>query len=138
VIALAECEDGLYLVEIGETVEGDDLAGREPGGVAPQRPRPTEVVPPWVSALLVDLDAAGSTVVLLLDRRPPLLVSHDLGTSWTERGSGLPRGRAVALGENPDDVLYAARNRLYVSTNGGVFWRAVGVELPEIRAAAWG
>jgi hypothetical protein len=137
VIALAECEDALYLVEIGETVAGDDLAGREPGGTVPARPRPVELAPPWTSSLLVDLDASGSTVVLLLDRRPPLLVSHDLGGSWTERGSGLPKGRAVSLGENPDDVLYAARNRLYVSTDGGVFWRAVGVELPEIRAAAW-
>ena len=137
-IALAECEDALYLVEVGATVEADDLAGREPGGTVPPRPRPTEVVPPWVSTLLVDLDAAGSAVVLLLDRRPPLLVSHDLGASWTERGSGLPKGRAVALGENPDHVLYAGRNRLYVSTDGGVFWRAVGVELPEIRAAVWG
>jgi hypothetical protein len=50
----------------------------------------------------------------------------------------LPRGRAVALGASPDDVLYAARNRLYVSRDGGVFWRSVGVELPEIRAVAWG
>ncbi len=137
-IALAECDDGLYLVEVGETVDEDELAGREPGGTVPLRPRPVELAPAWASSLLVDVDAAGSTVVLLLDRRPPLLVSHDLGGAWTERGSGLPRGRAIALGPNPDDVLYAARNRLYVSRSGGVFWRAVAVELPEIRAAAWG
>ena len=55
----------------------------------------------------------------------------------SERGAGLPAGRAVALGESPDDVLYAARNRVYVSRNGGVFWRAVAVELPEIRDVAW-
>jgi hypothetical protein len=138
VIALAECDDALYLVEIGDTAGEDELAGREPGGGVPARPRPVELAPAWASSLLVDVDAAGSTVVLLLDRRPPLLVSHDLGGAWTERGSGLPRGRAIALGTNPDDVLYAARNRLYVSRSGGVFWRAVGVELPEIRAAAWG
>jgi hypothetical protein len=43
----------------------------------------------------------------------------------------------VALGENPDHVLYGARNRLYVSGDGGVFWRAVAVELPEIQDVAW-
>jgi hypothetical protein len=48
------------------------------------------------------------------------------------------RVRAAALGVRPDDVLFAARNRLYVSRDGGRFWRAVGVELPEIRDAAWG
>jgi hypothetical protein len=136
VIALAECEDAVYLVEVGETVAGDDLAGREPGGQV-ERPRPVEVVPEWASASLVDVDAGGSTVALLLDRRPPLMLSYDAGRTWSERGSGLPRGRAVALGSNPDDVLLAARNRLYVSRDGGRFWRAVGVELPEIRDAAW-
>jgi hypothetical protein len=35
-------------------------------------------------------------------------------------------------------VLYGARNRLYVSGDGGTFWRALGVELPEIRDVAWG
>ncbi len=39
------------------------------------------------------------------------------------------------LGEdNPDVVLYAARNRLYLSTDGGLFWRALVIELPEIEA----
>ena len=136
-IALAQCEDALYLVEVGETVEGDDLVSREPGGRV-DRPRPAELVPEWASGTLVDVDAAGSTVVLLVDRRPPLMVSHDAGRTWSERGSGLPRGRAVALGASPDDVLFAARNRLYVSRDGGRFWRAVGVELPEIDDAGWG
>jgi hypothetical protein len=45
--------------------------------------------------------------------------------------------RAVAVRENPDHILYGGRNRLYVSGNGGIFWRAVGVELPEIRDVAW-
>ena len=65
------------------------------------------------------------------------MISQDSGTTWSERGSGLPPGRAVALGESPDDVLFAARNRVYVSRDGGVFWRAVAVELPEIRDVAW-
>jgi len=137
VIAVAECEDGLWLVEVGATAEEDELAGREPGASV-ERPRPAELAPAWVSALLVDVDAAGSAIVVCVNRRPPLLVSHDAGTTWTERGAGLPRGRAVALGETPDDVLYASRNRLHVSRDGGVFWRALAVELPEIRDVAWG
>jgi hypothetical protein len=136
-IARAECDDGLYLVEVGATAADDALAGHEPAGRI-ERPRPVELVPEWASPRLVDVDASGSTIVVAVDRRPPLLASHDAGRTWSERGSGLPRGRAVAVGENPDDVLFAARNRLYVSRDGGVFWRALGVELPEIRDAAWG
>jgi len=138
VIALASCEDGVYLVEIGATADEDRLAGREPPGTFPPRERPEELVPAWAVALLVDLDVSGSTVVLALDRRPPLLVSYDLGSSWSERGGGLPRGRSVALGKNPDHVLYAARNRLYLSLDGCRFWRSLGVDLPEVRAVGWG
>jgi hypothetical protein len=131
-IALAGCVDGVYLVD----VDGEQIVGREPGG-AVERERPLELAPPWAAKRVLDVDAVGSTVVLLLDRRPPLLISHDGGETWTERGGGLPAGRAVALGENPDEVLYGARNRLYVSANGGVFWRALAVELPEIHDVAW-
>jgi hypothetical protein len=137
VIVLVECADALYVVEVGEAAEEDELVGREPGGRV-ERPRPVELVPGWASSQLVDVDACGSTIVLCLDRRPPVLVSHDAGTTWTERGAGLGSGRAIALGESPDDVLYAGRNRLHVSRTGGVFWRALGVELPEIRDVAWG
>jgi hypothetical protein len=66
------------------------------------------------------------------------MVSHDGGLTWNERGGGLARGRAIALGETPDDVLFAARNRIYVSRDGGRFWRAIAIELPEIRDIAWG
>jgi hypothetical protein len=135
-IVLAGCEEALYLVEVGPDGDADQLAGRQPGGVV-ERARPLELVPSWAAAHLIDVDALGSTIVLALDRRPPLMVSHDSGVTWTERGAGLPAGRAVALGENPDHVLYGARNRLYVSGDGGIFWRAVAVELPEIRDVAW-
>ena len=80
---------------------------------------------------------AGSTVIAVVDRRPPLAVSNDAGRTWRESGGGLPAGRAVAIAEDdPDLVLYAARNRLYLSTDGGRFWRALAPELPEIEAVA--
>jgi len=131
-IAVAGCDDGLYLVDADE----ERVVAHEPGG-AVERDRPLDRAPSWAARRVLDVDALGSTIVLLVDRRPPLLVSHDGGTTWRERGGGLPPGRAVALGANPDDVLYGARNRLYVSGDGGVFWRALAVELPEIRDVAW-
>jgi photosystem II stability/assembly factor-like uncharacterized protein len=86
---------------------------------------------------VLDASAAGATVVALVDAKPPLLVSYDAGTTWREAGRGLPPGRAVAVSaDDPDVVLYAARNRLYVSRNGGVFWSALDVELPEIAAVS--
>ena len=78
--------------------------------------------------------SSGSTVVAVVDRRPPLLLSYDAGATWREAGAGLPPGRAIAIGDDPDVVLYASRNRLHLSENGGVFWRALAVELPEIEA----
>lgn len=136
-IVVAGCEDGTYLVEVGASAAEDLVAGRQPGA-AVERERPLGLAPSWAAGRVLDVDALGSTVVLLLDRKPPLVVSHDGGVTWTERGAGLPPGRAVALGENPDHVLYAARNRLHVSGDGGVFWRALAVELPEIHDVAWG
>ena len=136
-IAVAECADALYLVEVGSSADEDAIMAREPGGRV-ERPRPVDAAPSWISASLVDVDASGPTVMVVVDRRSPLLASYDAGRTWSERGAGLPRGRAVGLGENPDDVVYAALNRLYVSRDGGVFWRALGVELPEIVDVAWG
>jgi hypothetical protein len=130
------CEDGLYTIEIGANAEEDELLERDEGA-AVTRTRPLDRTPSWAAGQALDIDAAGSTIVLLLDRRPPLMVSHDGGSTWRERGAGLPAGRAVALGESPDDVLFAARNRVFVSLNGGVFWRALAVELPEIHDVAW-
>ncbi|HEU4449007.1 MAG TPA: hypothetical protein VFR63_03350 [Gaiellaceae bacterium] len=136
-IVVAGCDDGTYLVEVGEDADADQLAGHQPGA-AVERERPLGLAPGWAAGSVLDVDARGSTIALLLDRRPPLFVSHDTGSTWSQRGGGLPAGRALALGENPDHILYGARNRLYVSGDGGLFWRAVAVELPEIRDVAWG
>ena len=87
---------------------------------------------------LVAASAGGSTLVALVDRRPPLLVSWDAGATWHESGGGLPAGFDVAVDPAaPDHVLYAARNRLHLSTDGGRFWRSLAAELPDIEAVAW-
>ena len=81
---------------------------------------------------------SGVTIVAVVERRPPLAISRDNGSTWSEAGGGLPAGFAVAIAEDdPDRMLYAARNRLYVSANGGVFWRSLAFELPDILAVAW-
>ena len=80
---------------------------------------------------------SGSTVVAVVDARPPMLVSHDAGMTWRESGRGLPPGKAVAVADwNPDRLVYAGRNRLYLSKDGGLFWTALALELPEIEAVA--
>ncbi|HEX6664144.1 MAG TPA: hypothetical protein VF025_10750 [Gaiellaceae bacterium] len=82
--------------------------------------------------------AAGATIVAVVDRRPPLAISRDAGSTWHESGGGLPPGFAVTIDDdNPDVMLFAARNRLYLSENGGIFWRALVPELPEIQAVAF-
>jgi photosystem II stability/assembly factor-like uncharacterized protein len=87
---------------------------------------------------LVAASAVGSTVVAVVDRRPPLLVSNDAGSTWREAGGGLPPGFAVSIDpDDPDRVLYAARNRLYLSLDGGRFWRGLEPELPDVEAVAW-
>lgn len=110
-----------------------DLEEEEVVGLTDAQVRPAEVEVPL--PLLVTAAATGSTVVAVVDRRPPLVVSNDAGRTWREAGGGLPAGRAVAIGQDdPDLILYAARNRLYLSTDGGRFWRALVIELPEIEA----
>jgi len=118
--------DGVFEVDLDEDVVlGAADVEVEPEQVAVALP------------LLVAAAASGSTVIAVVDRRPPLVISNDAGRTWRESGGGLPPGRAVAIAwDNPDYALYAARNRLYVSTNGGVFWRALALELPEIEAVA--
>ncbi len=103
------------------------------GTEVPTAERPRVDLPRVVAAA-----RAGSTVVAVVDRRPPLLLSNDGGLTWREAGGGLPPGFAVAVAEDdPDRMLYAARNRLYASSNGGVFWRSLPFELPDIEGVGW-
>lgn len=122
--ALVGTVDGVFEVDLDEEVVL--------GSAAVHVERPTlEVDLPLVIAAA----SSGSTVIAVVDRRPPLAISNDAGRTWRESGGGLPAGRAVAIPEdNPDYVVYAARNRLYLSENGGVFWRSLAPELPEIEA----
>jgi hypothetical protein len=112
-------------------VEGESLLG--PGSELPEVEAPHVELPRVVAAA-----QAGPTIVAVVDRRPPLALSRDGGATWSEAGGGLPAGFAVAVAEDdPDRMLYAARNRLYLSTNGGIFWRSLPFELPDVEGVAW-
>jgi photosystem II stability/assembly factor-like uncharacterized protein len=121
-IAVVETTDGAFAVDL-DTDEVEPWPGE-----FEQAPEPVLNLPRVVAAA-----AAGATVVAVVDAKPPLLVSHDAGVTWRQSGRGLPAGRAVAVfDERPDVAVYAARNRLYMTRDGGVFWTALAVELPEI------
>jgi hypothetical protein len=127
VIAAVGTLAGVFLVD----VEAEELLGD--GTEVPAAARPDVALPRVVAAA-----QSGSTVVAVVERRPPLMLSNDGGVTWREAGGGLPPGFAVAIAEDePDRMLYAARNRLYVSTNGGVFWSSLPFELPDIDSVAW-
>jgi hypothetical protein len=124
-IALVSTADGTFAVDL-------DSEEVEPAAAFDAPAEPHLNLPRVLAAA-----EGGSTVVAVVDAKPPMLVSHDAGTTWRESGRGLPPGRAVAVaGSNPDVLVYAARNRLYISRNGGVFWTALAGELPEIEALA--
>jgi hypothetical protein len=126
--ALAQTALGLATIDLDEDelVEIEETRSLDPPGVAVELP------------LVVAADGVGSTTVAIVDRRPPLVVSHDAGTTWHEAGGGLPPGRAVAVSaEHPDRILYATESRLFVSLDGGRFWQALTLELVDITAVAW-
>lgn len=124
--ALVRTVDGVFELDLEEeTVLGQTDEEVDPARLELSLPR------------LVAAAASGSTVIAVVDRRPPLMVSNDAGRTWREAGGGLPAGRAVAIADDdPDYVLYAARNRLYVSEDSGRFWRSLAPELPVIEAVA--
>jgi len=99
VIALVRTIDGVFEVDLDEEV----VLGLVDAEVVPE---PVDVGLPRV----VGAARCGSTVIAVLDRRPPLAISND--------------------------AVYAARNRLYLSEDGGRFWRSLAPELPAIEALA--
>lgn len=126
--ALVATAHGVYAIDVDEDV----LVGAVPDASVPL-PRKESPFPRTIA-----VDTHGSRTVVVVDRRPPLLVSHDAGATWGEAGGGLPPGRAVAISpDHPDVILYAGRNRLFVSRDGGRFWAALALELPEITALTW-
>ena len=103
-IAAVDTVEGVVLVD----VEEEAVLG--PGSEVPAAEAPHVDLPRVVATA-----GAGSTLVAVVDRRPPLAISNDAGATWREAGGGLPAGFAVAVAEDdPDRMLYAARNRLYV------------------------
>jgi hypothetical protein len=129
VIVHVQTTDGLAVVDLDE----EAVLELDPSRTIERAPEPAVSFPRVVSAA-----AEGSTVVAVVDAKPPLMVSHDAGLTWRDAGRGLPPGHAVAIApDDPDVVLYAARNRLYLSRDGGRFWRGLAPELPEIEAVAF-
>jgi hypothetical protein len=121
--ALARTLAGTFAIDLEDEEVIGEVDEFEPTQVNVELPR------------VVAAAASGATVVAVVDRRPPLAISNDAGRTWREAGGGLPPGFAIAVHEdNPDLMLYAARNRLYLSENGGIFWRALVPELPDIEA----
>jgi hypothetical protein len=127
VIAAVRTVDGVLLLD----VEEETILG--PGESVPEAEKPKLALPRVVTAA-----QNGATIVAIVDRRPPLAISRDGGATWIEYGGGLLPGFAVSIADDdPDRILYAARNRLYLSVNGGIFWRSLPFELPDILAAGW-
>jgi photosystem II stability/assembly factor-like uncharacterized protein len=125
-IAIVGTRDGAFAVDL----DTDEV---EPWHEPPEPPHEVVLNLPR----LVAAAASGAAVYAVVDARPPLLVSHDAGSTWRAVGHGLPPGRAIAVSAvNPDEAVFAARNRLYATHDGGRFWTALTAELPEIQSLA--
>jgi photosystem II stability/assembly factor-like uncharacterized protein len=63
------------------------------------------------------------------------VLSDDAGQTWREAGGGLPAGTAVSIHrDQPDLLLFASESRLFLSEDGGRFWRSLAPELIGITA----
>jgi len=83
--------DGVYLVDL------EDSSVLGPAATADFDPAPEPPSPPFLPRL-VAASGVGSTVVAVVDTRPPLAVSHDAGRTWRESGRGLPPGYTPGAG----------------------------------------
>jgi hypothetical protein len=123
------------MIAVVRTVDGTFAVDLETAEVEPDEPFTPPTAPRLNLPRVVAAAASGSTIVAAVDAKPPLLVSHDAGTTWRDSGRGLPAVRAVAIDDfDPDLVVLATRNRLYLSRDGGLFWTSVPAELPEIES----
>ncbi len=126
--AAIETADGVIVFDLDE----DEIVEID-ADLTVARPNITLALP-----LLVAADQNGATIVALVARRPPLVISRDGGSTWKEAGAGLPPGHAIAIAPtHPDLMLFASRNRLHVSRDGGRFWEALTTEFHEITSVAW-
>jgi len=125
---LVQTADAVLTIDVDEGVVDIEAGAQLP------RPREVPVTLPGVLSCV----GAGSTLVALLARRPPLAISYDAGRTWHESGGGLPGGQAIAIDEDdPDAILFAARNRVWLSHDGGRFWESVAIDLPEVVAVGF-
>ena len=125
--AVAETALGLVTVDLED--EDAELTGA--GALVP-------TVVELTLPLVVAADRHGARIVAVVARRPPLVISDDAGSTWREAGGGLPPGTAVAISpDHPDRILFATDSRLYLSEDGGRFWRALAPELIGVVAVAW-
>ena len=125
--AYVQCAEGAFAIDLDD----ETLLPLDEPVLSP--PAPALALPRVVAAA-----AAGSTIVAVVDAKPPLMISHDAGRTWRDSGRGLPAGRAVAVApDDPDTILYASTERLHLSRDGGRFWRTLAVELPEIRSVSF-
>jgi photosystem II stability/assembly factor-like uncharacterized protein len=125
------------VIALVATVDGSFAVDLEDGTVLPADAFDPATEPELNLPRLVSASSVGATIAAVVATKPPLLLSYDAGATWRAAGRGLPEGRSVAIADDdPDTMLFAGRNRLYLSRNGGVFWTAVAGELPEIRYVA--
>ena len=126
--AAVETADGVVIFDLDE----DEIVEVDADATV-ERPDITLALP-----LLIAADRNGATIVALVARRPPLVISRDSGSTWREAGAGLPPGHAIAIAPtHPDLMLYASRSRIHLSRDGGRFWEALTTEFHEITVVAW-
>jgi hypothetical protein len=131
-------EEPSLLVETAFGLAELDLATGELLALEASDPLPREDPGGLGLPLVLAVSRVGSRVVAALDRRPPLAVSDDTGITWREAGGGLPRLTSVAIApEQPDLIAAASATRVFVSADGGRFWRSLPTELEDVVAVGW-